>query len=94
MSHIDTLEVYKEYLSLGYSNAQAETHAKILEKSFMNKVNELKYDFVSNKNMNLIAGLIVVTLTAISGELWYLSKEVSILSRDMKELRQYIFEKH
>jgi hypothetical protein len=93
MSHIDTLKVYEDYKATGLSDTVAKEYTKVLENSLMSKLNEFKGEFASNKMVSMLGALILIALTAISGELWYLSKEVSILSRDMQEVRQHIFSK-
>lgn len=90
MSHIDTLKVYEEYRATGLDEKSARQFTNILENSFMTKVKEFKEDFANQKMVSIMGGVIITMLLAMGGELWYVSKEVSILSRDTQEIRLLI----
>lgn len=94
MSHIDTLKVYEEYRAAGFNDKQAKDLTNILENSFMTQIKEwlkdTKEDFASQRFVFAFGGLMVTAMLAMAGELWYISKEVSILSRDMQEVRTFI----
>lgn len=93
MKHVNTLEIYDELMAKGFSEIQARAQAEILENSFKAIYEDFKDMFASNKLVSIMGGIILIALTGIASELWWLSKEVSILGRDMQEVRQFIFEK-
>lgn len=93
MKHVNTLEIYKEALASGYTENQALSLANTLESSFTAVYEDFRDTFASNKLVSILGGIILIVLSGIAGELWYLSKEVSVLSRDMQEVRQYLFDK-
>jgi hypothetical protein len=93
MKHINTLKVYKDALLAGFDERQAIHQAETFEKSFADIFQDLKEDFASQRLIYILGGIMLTVLVAIGGELWWLSKEVSILSRDMQEVRQHIFAK-
>ena len=93
MKYINTLEVYEKLIASGASDAHARAQTTILENSFTAVYEDFKDTFASNKLVSIMGGIILLALSGIGGELWYLSKEVSTLSRDMQEVRQYLFTK-
>ena len=93
MKYVNTLEIYKGALAAGHTEAQAINQANTLENSFKAVYEDFKDTFTSNKLVSILGGVIIIALTGIGGELWYLSKEVSILSRDMQDVRHHMFEK-
>lgn len=107
MSHINTLKVYDELVASGVSEKEAKAQVNALleledrldnklityDNKLITYLKELKEDFASQKMITVLGSIIIIGMTAITSELWYLSKEVSILSRDMQEVRTYIFNK-
>jgi hypothetical protein len=87
MSHINALQMFFDLKKAGFSDDQAEAQAKAAD----NAVSQILSEFASNKLLAGIGAIIIAIGGFTLAELWYLSKEVSVLSRDMQEVRQHIF---
>lgn len=87
MSHINTLEVYKEYIGAGFSPEESTRMTRILENSFMTKVNELKNDFASQKFISILGTLILFVGISTVGLMWRLSVDMEVLKHDVQELK-------
>lgn len=79
MSHIDTLQVYKEAIQAGYTETEASFYANTLDNSFMTKVNELKYDFASQKLITILGGIIISIGIALVTITWNISVDIEVL---------------
>jgi hypothetical protein len=90
MSHINTLEVYREYKLAGFSDEQAEKMTSILENSFMTKVRELKSEFTSNKMITTL-GIIIITIGSFTlAKVWDLSHDMVEVKSRLTFLEQRI----
>lgn len=89
MSHIDTLQVYEDYKATGLDDIRAKEYTRILENSFITKLNELKDDFASNRLVSVLGALILIVGSACIGQLWNLSMKFERMDSDL----QYIMKK-